>query len=131
MFDAFGGEQSIGHLTNAVGSPAHGEDFETVVVIEVDMQRGDDQVAVVMLDVGEQVQQMRFVMVVDQCDGAGDFVVAKLLLMFDELSAYHVGHGLRPIFVAFGAHQLIEITREFLVERDAESGDRFHRLRPV
>lgn len=126
VFDAFGGQQGIGHLPDAVGASPHREHFEAVVMVEMHVQCRNDQVAMIMLNVGEQFQQVWLVVVVDQCDGTRNFAAAELLLILDELGAHHVGDRLGTVFVSFGADQLIEVAGEFLVERDAESSDRFH-----
>ena len=57
------------------------------------MQRGDDHLAVLVLQIGEQILQMMPVMVVHQRDAAGDFTITKLLAVFDEMGADHVGDG--------------------------------------
>ena len=62
-------------------------------MVEVAVQRGDDRAAVVVLEVGEQILQVVAVVVVHQRDAAGDLTVAKLLAVFDQMGADHVGDG--------------------------------------
>lgn len=53
MLDALGGDQLIGHgLDLRSGSP-HCEDFHAVMMIEVDMQGGNDPIPVLMLNIGQ------------------------------------------------------------------------------
>jgi len=60
MLDAFGGGQLVSDLLNGPGLPAHGQEFQTVVVVQVNVQRGDDYVVVVVLDVGERGLEVLF-----------------------------------------------------------------------
>ena len=51
MFDAFGGDEFVGDLLDRAGPPAHGQNFQAVVVVEVDVEGGDDDFVVVVLDI--------------------------------------------------------------------------------
>lgn len=44
MLDAFGGNKLVGDLLDGPGLAAHGQDFQAVVVIQVDVQSGNDDV---------------------------------------------------------------------------------------
>lgn len=76
MLDALGGDELVGNLLDGPGLAAHGQDFEAVVVVQVDVQRGDNDVVVVVLDVGESGLDVLLVVVVNQGDGAGDVGLA-------------------------------------------------------
>ena len=93
VLDALGGDQLVGKLFDFGCLAADGEDFKTVVVVEMAMQGGDDDLAVFVLEISEQILKMMPVMVVHDRDGAGDFAGALLLLMLDKLGADHVGDG--------------------------------------
>jgi len=54
----------------------------------------------IVLDVRKRRLKVRFVMIIDQRDGARDVFVAGFLPVFDELIADHVGNGQRPVVVA-------------------------------
>jgi len=131
VFHALGGNQCVGDSFDAVGPAADGEDFEAIMVIEMDVQRGDDEFAVVVLDVGEQLHQVRFVMVEHEGDRAGNFACPVLVLVFDKLRADHVGDGERAVVVAFFVRHAVEFTGKFAVERNAEAGDGFHSGAPT
>ncbi len=75
MFDAFGADEGVGDGLDVAGPAADGDDFQAVVVVQMDVQGGEDHVVVIVLDVGEVFLQVRLVMVVDEGDGAGDFLL--------------------------------------------------------
>ena len=49
------------------------------MVVEVDVQGGNDNLVVVVLDVGERGLDVLLVVVVNESDGTGDFVFPKVL----------------------------------------------------
>ena len=63
------------------------------MVVEVDVQAGNDNLVVVVLDVGERGLDVLLVVVVNESDGTGDFVFPKVLVGGDQAGADHVGHG--------------------------------------
>ena len=69
--DAADGFEEVGGAADGVGAAAHGQDFEAVVVVEVDVEDGEDQVAGVVLDGGEALLEAAGVVVVEEDDGAG------------------------------------------------------------
>jgi hypothetical protein len=115
MFDALGGDERVSHLSNPVGATANGENFQTVTMVQVDVQRGNNQIAMIVLDVRQQLHQMRFVMVVHDGNRAGYFMVVPLL-MFHELGADHVGNGQRPVMITFFLAHPVQLARQFAVE---------------
>ena len=109
MFDAFGGDQFVGDFLDRAGLAADDEDLQAVVVVEVDVEGGDDDLVVVVLDVGEGGLDVLLVVVVNEGDGAGDFLVAEVLAVLDEAGADHVGHGQGAVVVALLAGHLVEL----------------------
>ena len=57
VLDAFGANQCIGHLPHHGGLAAHHQHFQAVIVIQVDVQRGEDGVMEIVLDAGELLAQ--------------------------------------------------------------------------
>ena len=103
MLDAFGRDQFVGELLDSLCVAADSEHFETMIVVKMTVQRGNDHFAVLVLQIGKQILQMMMVMIVHQRDAAGDFAVAKLLMVLDKLCSDHVGDGQRPVIVTFFA----------------------------
>ena len=109
VFDALSGDQLVGDLLDRGGLAADDEDLKAIVVVEVDMEGGNDDLVVVVLDVGEGGLDVLLVVVVNEGDGAGDFLVAEVLAVLDEAGADHVRHGQRAVVLALLAGHLIEL----------------------
>ena len=109
MFDAFGGDEFVGDLLHQRSLAAHDQHFEAVVVVEVDVQGGNNNFVVVVLDVGERGLDVLLVVVVKEGDGAGDFLMAEVLAMLDQAGADEVSHGEGAVVVALFAGHLVEL----------------------
>ena len=57
MADAALGGESIGEVADVAGTAAQYRDFQTGVVIEVDVQTGDSEVVAVVLRVGQSLRE--------------------------------------------------------------------------
>ena len=121
VFHAFGGDERVSEFFHRGYATAHDDDFQAVVVIEMDVERGDDALAVIVLQIGERFLQMAFVMIENERDCARDFVVAVMLMMLDEMIADHVGERLRTVVVTFLFRHRIEIAQQFFWQRGAEA----------
>ena len=123
MLHPFGGDEFVGDLLDASGMAAHNQHLEAVVVVQVHMNRGDDQLRVVVLDVGQGGLDMLFVVVIDQRDGAGDFAGAIFLMMLYELIPDHVGHGQRAVVVTLLTGHLVELPRQVARDGNGKADD--------
>ena len=94
LFDPLGGDEVIGQAMDGICRAAYGKDFHAVMVVEVDVQGGDDEVAVIVLDLGKQALDLALVVIEDQRDGAGDFMVSGMAEVIDQIDAHHLRHGL-------------------------------------
>ena len=112
MLHAFGGNEFVGTLADGVGLAAHDQNFEAVVVVEMNMNGREDYVVVVVLDVRQCLLDVHFVVVIDERDSAGDVFIAEFLAMLDELVADHVGNGQRAVVVAFFARHTVELLQQ-------------------
>jgi hypothetical protein len=87
--DAFDGGQHVGKPLHLPGSSLDGNDFQAVVMIQVDVLRRNDQFLKIMLDIREFVQQVPLVMIEDEGDGAG-YLPVLLPFFPDKFLADHV-----------------------------------------
>jgi hypothetical protein len=53
MFDAFGGDKAVRQSANPQRIAANRDDFEAVVVIEMNVKRGNDEIGVIVLQIGQ------------------------------------------------------------------------------
>ncbi len=93
MLNALGGDEFVGDLADGSGAPTHRQDFEAVVVVKVDVQGGDNDIMMVVLDVGQGGLHMLLVVIVHQGDGAGNLLIGIFLPMLDQLRPDHVRNG--------------------------------------
>ena len=120
MLDAFGADQSVAERANAARIAAHYQNFEAVIVIEMDVKRGNDEVGVIVLQIGERALQRRFVMVEKQSDGARDFA-AQTGVMLNQTGANHVGQRQRAIGIAFLRHHFVQLSRQSCWQRNTKA----------
>lgn len=92
MFDAIGSDQLIGDFLHSRGLASHRQNFQAVVVVQVDMKRGKDHIMMIMLDIGEGRLHMLAVMIVNQSYRAGDFAITIVLPVFDQARPYEISH---------------------------------------
>ncbi len=64
-----------------------------------------------VLNFGKRILHMRPVMVIDQRDGTGDFLVSKFLTVFNQLIADHVRNRLRTVVIALFARHLVQLIK--------------------
>ena len=72
MFYPFGGNQLLGDLLDSVRAPSNDQDFQAIVMVEVDVEARNDDIVVVMLNVRQRGLDAGLMMVVNKRDGAGD-----------------------------------------------------------
>ena len=125
VFDAFGGYQFVGDFLDRAGLSSDDEDFEAIVVVEVDVEGGNDDLVMVVLDVGKRRLDVLFVVVVKEGDGAGDFLGAEVLAMFDERLAHLVGDGQRTVLVALLLDHFVKLAQQVARDRDGEPLNQF------
>ncbi len=104
------GFELVGQRLNLLGLAPHNDDFETVVVVHMDVGGGDYMVVVVVLHQGNFFLQFMLVVVVNQADDAHDLFV-RLPFIFDEVLADQITNCLRPICVAAGHDMFIKYSQ--------------------
>ena len=122
VFDALGGNEFIGNFADDRRLAAHEQNFQAVMVVEMDVDSRKNDVVMVVLDVGQRFLHMHFVVVVDEGDGAGDFRAAELLAVLDELVPDHIGDGEGAVVVALFAGHLVQLLEQGAGQRNAETG---------
>ena len=92
-----------------IGAAPHRKNLHAVMMVKVDVHGGNNHIIMVMLDIGQKPLDIALVVVVNEGDGAGDFLVAEVLAVLDEAGADHVGHGQGAVVVALLAGHLVEL----------------------
>jgi len=89
-------------------------------VIEVYVLCGYDDMLKIVLKVRHSVQQFPVMMVVDECNRTGN-LFPDLPFLRDKFLPYKIPKGLRPIGVILFPDELIELSEQFTVKRNAKS----------
>jgi len=84
VLDPFGADQFIGQPFDVPGLALDHHHFEAMVIVEVDVQRRNDGAVVMVLAFGEFVGEVAGVMIVNQGDGADDFLILAAPLVLDQ-----------------------------------------------
>ncbi len=80
-------------LLHLVGLASHHDDFQAIVIVQVNMLRGYDQTDVVVLNSGEAFREVPTVVVIDQDDSACHFL-SSLSLLTDQTTANKIAGSL-------------------------------------
>lgn len=118
MLDTFGRDEFVGNFLNRPSFASERQHFHAVVVVKVDVQRRDDQLVVLVLNVRQRRLHVRTVVIINERDRAGDFVLAQVLIMLDQTGAYQIRHCYRAIRVPFLARHLVQLPGEVLWNRN-------------
>jgi hypothetical protein len=117
-FHAAQGEDAVGDCLQFSALALHDDDFEAVVMVEVDVGRGEDHGSGAVLNVGELLGEIGDVVVVDQGEGAYDGLI-RIDVFFEKGAADEVADGLGTVLVTAFGDKAIELLEEVSVERDA------------
>jgi len=91
----------------------------------MDVLGGNDQIVGVVLEVGEAVDEVFLVMIVDEGDGAGDLAPLPPFLL-DERTADEIAEGFGPAGVAAFGDERVKRAEEIPAERDPEADELVH-----
>ena len=111
------GDQRIGKAAHRRGRPAQDDAFEAVLVIEMGMHGGDGKVVLTVLQGGQALGQVAFMMVVD-VGQVGDAMArpAALLPRLFKMRAQQVAHGFGAVPITALGDQTVELGSEFGIE---------------
>lgn len=81
--------------------PFQDDDFETVVMVNVNMGGGDDDIDVLVLNPGKVLSQVPYVMVVNKTQNPDSLFTVPLPFLGDEIFPNKIPDGFGPCFVSF------------------------------
>jgi GTP-binding protein len=120
-------EHLVGRALHDVGGPAHDDDLEAVIVVEVDVHGGTHRVPEAVLNLGELLREVAHVMVVDERERR-DARLALAHLLLRHLGAHEIPQDLgagRPS----GLDEGVELGEERVFHGDPEPDEHvFHRV---
>lgn len=97
MSDPLGSNRLVSDVLDRTRFATNYKNLKAVVMVEVNMKRGNDDFMVILLNVRERCLHVLLVVVVHQRDRPGDLPFRKPLTMVNQLGTDHVRQGLRPV----------------------------------
>jgi hypothetical protein len=126
MFDAFRADQRVGDLAHVSRPAAHHDDLQTVIVVQVDVQRGENRMVKIVLDGSEFFIEQPDVVVVDQRDGAHHRGIRGGPGLLHQFVTDDVAESLAAVVVAAPRNQLVESGQQLGVDSHADAAERAH-----
>ncbi len=123
MADAALGGESIGEVADVAGTAAQYRDFQTGVVIEVDVQTGDSEVVAVVLRVGQSLREFAGFVVIHIGQGGDAGGSRRFRRVAADVIAHDVAQGFGSAGIAAPVHQGVDRAQQVAVDGDR---DAFH-----
>ena len=114
VLDALDACQGVGEFLNVLGATPHDDHLEAVVVVEVNVQRRNDQVAVVMLHLGNFVGERARVMIVNHGDRGGHLRLGIAPLLLDQRLAHQIAYRFGAVGIPLALVALVESGKQIL-----------------
>jgi len=127
VFDSFSANQGIGHLADFGGAAAHDQNFETVIVIEVNVKGREDGVMVIVLDGGEFARELADVMIIDEGYGSDYVTTGSFPGLLDKFFPDEIAKGFGTVGVATAGNQLIKLLKQVGGDGDTDAAKASHR----
>jgi hypothetical protein len=125
VFDAAQAEDAVGEVLEGAAPAFHDHDFQTIVMIQMDVRRGKDAAACMVLRCDEFLGEIRFVVVVDDRKRAHHNLVF-IDVPFDQVLANQVADRFGAVAVAFRCDRFIERREQLALERQTGSHELTH-----
>ena len=109
MLDSLGADQSVSDFLYHAGFASDHENFQAIVVVQVNVQRGQDVVEMGVLKPGEFLVQEPNVVVVYQRDGTDHVGLRALPSGLNQLVTDQIPKSFGAVGVSAGRDQLVEL----------------------
>jgi hypothetical protein len=126
VFDAFGADEGIGQRFDFGDFAGGDDDFEAVVMVEVDVQSRENVVMVAVLKFRQLFLELADVVVVNERDGSDHLARGVFGSLADELGADEVAEGLGAVGVTAFGDEGVEFFEEGGIEGDANAAEVGH-----
>ena len=117
--DAAHGDHTLAELADLAGAAAEDEDLQAARVVEVHVRGGDDEADVLVLQVGQPLEELALVVVVGERDRGHALGVVVGEGQRVELVADEAGHPARAAGEAPRGHPAVEAGEELVRQGDA------------
>src|SRR5262249_20804800 len=121
VLHALGADESIRDTFHYAGLAPDDEHLQTVVMIQVNVQRGKDMVEVRMLQIGQFLVEQADMVVVNQGDGADHVTIRTFPRFLHEFVANQIAEGFRAVVISAGSDQPVELLQKLRIYRYANA----------
>ena len=126
MLNTLGADEPIGESLHVFGFATQHDDFEAILVIEMGVHSRNDDVVVLVLNVGKFFRKQARVMIVDERHGADDESVRSDNGRVDQALANQIAKGFGAIFITLVGDKRIEAAKQVGVNRYADTAEISH-----
>ena len=121
VLDAFETDENVGEMLHSGGLAVDDQYFKAGIMVEMRVARGDDQIVVLVLHLGQLFRDSRGVMVEDERHGADHRCVGRRGLLPDQPVADQVAKGFGAVRVSALLNGVVEPLEEIGIEGNADS----------
>jgi len=125
---ALGGDQRVGHFLDRRCFALEDQNFEAIVMIQVDVQRREDEMKVVVLHGREPVRQKPHVMIVNQRERADDEAIRLPGSLLDERFADEVAKRFGAAGIPALVNVIVEAGEKVGIDGYADAAEIAHLL---
>jgi len=115
--DAFGGDEAVGDGLDFLARATQDDDFEAVVVVEVDVEGGDDGVVVLVLGLSQFFGEKPDMVVVDHGQRADDGLGGGFDLRLIQFGPDEVADSLAAVGIAALGDEIVKGFQEIGINR--------------
>ena len=129
MHDSLGRNQRVRHLLNCRRLALEDQDLQAVIVIQMNMKRGKNQMKMVVLHRGKAIRKQAHVMIVNQRQRPHHRAIGLLRGLFDKHVPNQVPEGFGAIVVASLLNVIVEFGEQIGINRYADAAEVAHSIR--
>jgi hypothetical protein len=111
MSDAFDGFHGIRQSLNVPGLASHSNNFQAIIMIQVDMLGRNDDFLKIVLNIIDSVQERLLMMIINDGDGPGDFPTFFPFL-FDQFLPDEITKRFRTVGIFSRSDQTIKFIQK-------------------
>jgi hypothetical protein len=116
MLNAFGADQLLGNRLDCLGDSLNYKYLKTVIVIEVDVECGEDLLMMLVLHIRKLLAEHADVMVIHQSNGANYLAIGRLPSLLNQFLANQIAECFGPVGITSGGNQFVELSQQARID---------------
>jgi len=123
---ALGADQLIRDRLDCARFALDNDDFQAIIVIQMNMQGGENLLVMIVLQVRQFLIQHPDMMIVNHGDRTHYLAIRRFPRFLDQFITDHVAKGFGAIGITSGGNQFIELGEEVGIDCDADAAEFTH-----